>query len=80
MFGRKCNHKATGWCGGTPYVFMKYYVMDGIDRIHGDMYGTCDKCGKQFLMCKTHIDHAIRQLAKHPIARAEILRIIEETK
>ncbi|CAD5242393.1 hypothetical protein EKPIEFBL_00204 [Klebsiella phage vB_KpM-Milk] len=31
-------------------------------------------------MCKTHIDHAIRELAKHPITRAEILRILEETK
>ena len=82
MFGRKqeCNHVARGWRGGTPYVWMNNSVTDGIGRIHGDMYATCDKCGKQFLMCKTHIDHAIRELAKHPITRAEILRILEETK
>lgn len=79
-FNRECNHVARGWHGGTPYAFMKYYVMDGIDRIHGDMYATCDKCGKEFLMCKTHLDHAIRKLAEHPIARAKILRILEETK
>ena len=82
MFGRKreCKHVATGWMRGTPYAWMHHSVIDGIGRIHGDMYATCDKCGEKFLMCKIHVDHAIRELAKHPITRAEILRILEETK
>lgn len=80
MFGKKCNHRAIGWCRGIPYVWMRRWVIDGIGRIHGDMYATCDKCGEQFLMCKMHVDHAIRELAKYPVGRAEIIRILEEAK
>lgn len=81
IFGkRECNHVARGWRNGTPYVYMHHSVTDGIGRIHGDMYAECYKCGEKFLLCKTHIDHAIRTLAKHPITRAEIQRILDESK
>lgn len=82
MFGlfnsHKCEHVARGWRNGKPYVWMKHSVTDGIGRIHGDMYATCDKCGKEFLMCKTHIDYALRQLLAHPATREQVLKIIEE--
>lgn len=78
MFRKKeCSHVATGWNGDAPYVYMKDFVIDGIDRIHGDMYATCDKCGEEFLMCKTHLDHAIMKLAKSERFR---FKILEETK
>ena len=82
MFGFKneCSHRAGGYRGAVPYVFMKGNTTDGIGRIHGDMYTTCIHCGKEFIFCRVHADRLIRQLMEHPVTRSQVMKIIDEFK
>lgn len=50
----KHDHVFTGYCGGTPYLTTRKGVVDGIGRMHVDLYGVCDICNEKILVAKIH--------------------------
>ena len=54
----KHDHVFTGYADGTPYLYNKTNngVVDGIDRMHIDLYAKCDICNKEILVAKIHCD------------------------
>lgn len=79
MFG-KCNHKTSGYCGSEPYLWYGGSSIDGISRIHVDLYATCDKCGKKFLYAKTHANSLISELCKSEVTRQMIRHIVKNAE
>lgn len=53
----KHDCRTTGYGDGTPYFYYKPFggVVDGIGRMHINLYFKCDVCGKEVLVGKTHV-------------------------
>jgi hypothetical protein len=49
------NHKIKGWQGTKPYLTVGGIQVDGIGRIHTDLYGECTICKKKIIVAKTHL-------------------------
>lgn len=49
------NHVIDGWQGTKPYLDIKGGVTDGIGRVHVDLYGKCEICGKRVWVAKAHL-------------------------
>ena len=52
------THTFTGWGGDVPYVYNKTNngIVDGIERMHINLYCKCDNCGEEVLVAKLHCD------------------------
>ncbi len=52
------THTFTGYCGDAPYLYNKTNngIIDGIKRMHVNLYCKCDSCGKEVLIAKLHCD------------------------
>lgn len=52
------THTFTGYGGGTPYLYNKTNngVVDGINRMHINLYCKCDTCNEEVLIAKIHCD------------------------
>lgn len=51
------THTFTGYCGGIPYLYNKGLgVVDGIGRMHINLYCKCDTCNEEVLVAKFHCD------------------------
>ncbi len=52
------THTFTGYAGDSPYLYNKSNngVVDGIGRMHIDLYCKCDSCNQEVLIAKLHVD------------------------
>jgi hypothetical protein len=52
------THSFSGYGGGIPYLYNKTNdgVVDGIKRMHIDLYCKCDTCDKEILIARLHCD------------------------
>ena len=52
------THTFTGYAGGTVYLYNKTNngVVDGIKRMHVNLYCRCDTCNEEVLVAKIHCD------------------------
>lgn len=55
LFTHNCTF--TGYGNGTPYLYYKAGggVVDGIKRMHLQLYSKCDICDKEVLVAMTHV-------------------------
>lgn len=52
------THKFTGYGGGVPYFYYKTNsgIVDGVGRMHVELYGRCDECDKEVKIAMMHCD------------------------
>ncbi len=52
------THTFTGYAGSEPYVYNKTNkgVVDGIRRMHVELYCKCDTCGEEVKIAMIHCD------------------------
>lgn len=50
------THEFNGYGSDVPYLYYKTHdgVVDGIGRMHVNLYGKCDICGEEVLLAKIH--------------------------
>ena len=58
---RKPTERQSGWFSpGEEYATrVEEAGVDGIQRIHARVYDKCDRCGKEYLLCRIHIPGTI---------------------
>ncbi len=51
-------HSFTGYDGGRPYLYNKTNegIVDGIKRMHINLYCKCDTCYEEVLIARIHCD------------------------
>lgn len=57
LFGHK--HAPSGWWGDIPYVDVTGGAMDGIGRIHGELWHECVRCGQKYMTGRIHFTHPV---------------------